>query len=241
MEFEKKFVRNYLSTTHFKGGKFVALLSLVLCLILSQFYWDQTSAISSLLAGNGENVFIKGEYWRLLTSLFIHGDIKHLLSNSLMLYFLMYFVASSYGKLTAMSLFAFGGSLINAVCLSLYDSTTFLVGASGVVYLLWGFWFAVYLFVETQRPFLHRVIRVMGIFLILLVPTSYDPATSYLAHYSGFAIGAILGGIYYLLKSKHLLSFEIWDYHTVPMDEEPEIIQPEDVINTEVNYHQTDK
>lgn len=225
MEFEKKFIQNYLTKRHFSGGKLMALSILGLCFILSQFYWDGSFLFSKFLAANGKSVYGLHEYWRLLTSLFVHGDMKHLLSNSLMLVFLLYFVSSFYGKLLAINVFIWGGVAVNAFCLLVYPENTFLVGASGGIYLLWGFWLILYFFIERQYTWFQRFLRAMGVFLILLVPTTIEPTTSYLAHYSGFLIGMFMGLIYYFYKRKDLHKYELWEYTLVSFDEDDDLTE----------------
>ena len=86
MNIEKKFVRNYLSKQKFNSGKISAFFILTLCLVLSMFYWDSSFFISNYLSASRDQVFNLGEYWRLFTTSFVHGDIEHLMSNSLMLF-----------------------------------------------------------------------------------------------------------------------------------------------------------
>lgn len=219
MEIEKKFRSNYLTTKHYSYGVILSFLFLGACIFLSQFYWDKTFELSHLLAGNGLLVFQEKEWWRLISSIFVHGDMKHLLSNSLMLFFLSYFVSSFFGGKTLSFLFLVGGVLTNLVCLYFYPPNVFLVGASGVVYLLWGFWLVLFFGIETRYSFVERLMRVIGVFLILLVPTSYEPSTSYMAHSVGFFIGIGFGIPYYFYKRRLFKSFENWDFKFVFDDE----------------------
>lgn len=212
---EKKFIRNYLTVQKFSSGKVAAWFVLTLCLVLSMFYWDSSSPISSYLSANPQLVFDNKEYWRLLTTTFIHGDIHHLMSNSLMLFILTYFVTAFYGSKVSIMLSYFMGMIINLIVLDQYQQNTTLVGASGIVYYLWGFWMSLYIGISKHLSFIKRLVRVGGIFLILLVPTSYSPNTSYMAHYLGYALGMITGTIYYFINKKDLLKFELWEYRVI--------------------------
>ena len=219
MEVERKFIGNYLSKKHFTGGVITALLCLSLCLLLSLFYWDKDGVLSIYLAANAKTIFLEHEYWRLISTVLIHGDMKHLLSNSFMLCFLIYFVTSFYGKIISLTLVFVGGPLVSGLCLMFYQEEIFLVGASGIVYLLWGFWLSLYLLIQIHFSLTQRLVRVFGIFFILLVPSSYDPATSYMAHYLGFLVGLFFGVIYYLVKGVVFKKYEQWKYSVV-FDEE---------------------
>ncbi len=220
MNVEKKFVRNYLSKQKYQSGKLAAFFILTLCLVASLFYWDTSNSISGLLSANKELTFNSGEYWRLFTTSFIHGDIEHLMSNSLMLFILTYFVTAFYGSYISLGIGFLMGIVINSIVILQYGENTTLVGASGVIYYLWGFWLVLYVCITKHMSVISRLIRVFGIFLILLVPTTYSPSTSYLAHYVGFLLGTFVGMIYYLFKRKHIASFEFWEYRVVPDFEE---------------------
>lgn len=212
---EKKFIRNYLSMQRFSSGKLAAWFVLTTCLVLSMFYWDPSSQISGYLSANPQLVFNKKEYWRLLTTIFIHGDIHHLMSNSLMLFILTYFVTAFYGAKISLILSYLMGMIINLIVLDQYQQNTTLVGASGIVYYLWGFWMSLYIGISKHLSFIKRLVRVGGIFLILLVPTSYSPNTSYMAHYLGYALGMMTGIIYFFINKTHLLKFELWEYRFI--------------------------
>ena len=186
------------------------------------FYWDTSYSISNYLSASPNLVFEKGQYWRLLTTTFIHGDIHHLMSNSLMLFILTYFVTAFFGLKISIILSYAMGILINAIVISQYSSETTLVGASGIVYFLWGFWMAMFIGISKQLTIFQRLIRVGGIFLILLVPTTYSPTTSYLAHYIGYIIGIISGFICYIIKRKEFANYEFWEYRVVPNLEDNE-------------------
>lgn len=212
LEVEKKFIRNFLSRKHFNTGYVFAFVTLGLCLTLSNFYWHEGGFLSSYLAVNKNLINQKHEYWRLFTSTFIHGDLDHFLSNSLMLGFLTYFVSSFYGGKYSTFIAFFMSGITNLIVIQFYAGEMYLVGASGVVYYLWGFWLLLYLLIQRQFSFPIRLMRVFGVFLILLIPTNYVPNTSYLAHYTGFILGVFVGLIYYTFHYKWLHSFELYQY-----------------------------
>lgn len=222
---KKQFIQNYLSKKQYSSGGLATFIILSLCLILSLFYWDTSQAISSLLPVNQFLINEKHQYWRLFTSTFIHGDLDHLLSNSLMLGFLTFYVTSFYGTFLSLFISFFMGSIINLIVIQFYPAELFLVGASGVVYYLWGFWLMLYLFIQRQLSIQARLIRVIGVFLILLIPTNYVPNTSYSAHYIGFLLGLIVGLIYYLIFKNKILRSERFEYIMIEDNLSPELEQ----------------
>lgn len=144
-------------------------------------------------AASGAAVYGRGEAWRLITALFAHGDLGHLGSN--MLPFLFYgWMLQSYFGWKLFPLFAFVTGLVsNAVTVALYPSQVQLLGASGMIYGMVALWLVLYLRFDKQRKMPQRVARAVGFALMMLMPTTYEPQVSYLAHASGFAAG-LTGG-----------------------------------------------
>lgn len=210
MQIKKEFIKNYLTNPHYKNGVIISFVILSLCLIFSLFYWDHSQDTYKYLSANYNNVFRENEYWRLLTTTLVHANLKHLLSNSLMLYFLTYFVTSFYGSFISIFLSFLASMITNGIVLTIYGGEITLVGVSGVVYYLWGFWLILYMLLQRHLSLTRRILQVGTVFLVLLIPTEFSPSTSYLAHYVGFLVGVFFGLIYYVLKRKTLLASEKW-------------------------------
>lgn len=80
--------------------------------------WESHSFWFVQGAGNGERILREGEWWRLLTALTLHADTVHLLSNSLIGWWLVHFFCRLTGSglgLCAMFLIAGCGNLINVI------------------------------------------------------------------------------------------------------------------------------
>lgn len=180
---------------------FVVIFFVALCVLLSLSFWFSPH-YSKWLWASKEAVFEKHEYWRLFTALFTHADIKHLLSN-MPLFVVFGWLLRSYFGLLAFPLAAFlVGAVTNYATLYYYPEHTRLIGASGVVYGLVGLWVTFYLRYEVRYSFRMKLFRVLGVSMVLLLPTTYSPTTSYLAHALGFLFGVLcalllmLTGIY---------------------------------------------
>ena len=145
-----------------------------------------------------------------------------------MLFILSYFVISFYGLFFGL-ITALGLNMIrNFVVINSYVANTTLVGASGIVYYLWGFWLVQYFFLQTHMSYFERFLRIGAVFLILLVPTQYSPRTSYMAHYVGFFVGNIFSLLYYLVRSDFLKSYEKWNIKY--------ILEEDDLLEDQTNY-----
>jgi rhomboid protease GluP len=132
-----------------------------------------------------------GQYWRMLTSLFLHYGPLHLLFNL----YALFVIGPGLERIIGSIRFAFYyllaglGSSIGVFLLRPEQ----LVGASGCVMGIVGVW-AGYLFRHRYQPFAGR--RLKNIVLIVAIQTAFDLSTPHIsmtAHLSGLATGVVLG------------------------------------------------
>jgi membrane associated rhomboid family serine protease len=128
-----------------------------------------------------------GEYWRLLTAGFLHGNLIHLATNMLSLYWLgvpMERILGGRRMLTLYLLSLFGAS----VAVLLFTApVSITVGASGAVYGLMGA-----LLVTFRRLKLNLQPLVVVLALNVFITFTY-PGLSWQGHLGGFVIGAVVG------------------------------------------------
>lgn len=199
---EKRMIGTFLTGRPSRQSLWQTAMYVLFISVFTQFYWIDPINLSHLLPAVGAEIFDKFELWRLVTAMFIHGDIAHLLSNLYMLSIFSYFVLAYYGTTTFWSLTLIGGSLVNLLAIMTYPPHVRLLGASGLVYLFGGFWLILYMFIQKQHSFTKRIVRVIGMGLMVFFPTSFEPTTSYRTHFIGFAVGLTIGLIYYILNRK---------------------------------------
>ncbi len=188
--------------------------------IVSQLYWNPEFIAGSLLSATREQVFVGHEYWRLWTTLLIHADLKHLVSNALLFFIIGIFLNAYFGVLLfPVVALAFGG-LINLHVLQGLPDHVVLLGASGVVYWMGGFWLTLYLLLDSRRTFVQRALRAFGVAILLFMPAeAFEPSTSYSSHVVGFIYGLGFGAIYYWLRRSEFKRAEVLE---VLPDEPPE-------------------
>lgn len=175
---------------------------------MSFLYWNHP--IGEYLAASPRTVFGMGEYWRLFTSSLIHADLSHFLSNSFMLAIMGYFVNYHYGAVAFPLLAFLFGILINLVVIWNYPADTSLVGASGVVYWLWGFWLILYIGIQRHISIYRRFMKVSVVGLFVLLPGEFRAQTSYFAHGVGLLLGMFFGLVYFLINAKKFYASEVW-------------------------------
>lgn len=161
------------------------------------------SLIPSLVAG--------GEYWRLLTSGFLHfgnyggyGPI-HLIFNMFALYVLGRDLEVALGRirfLTVYLLSLFGGSVAVMLFGGAYDQVA---GASGAIYGLFG-GIAVVVFRAKMNP--RPVLILLGINIFLSIAL---PGISLLGHLGGLVVGALAtAAMVYAPRNSNLVRFQVW-------------------------------
>ena len=146
-------------------------------------------------SASGAAVYARGEWWRIFSALFVHGDLGHLASNLLPFLFFGWMIQAYFGFWLFPAFSFLVGMVSNAVTVALYPPGSHLVGASGMIYGMIALWLVLYLRFDKERRPPVRAMRAVGFALLLLFPTTYEPQVSYLAHASGFAAGMAGGFI----------------------------------------------
>lgn len=168
-----------------------ALFLFLLFVLLSFLSW--TDGYENSFWVSQDSIFVKKEYWRVLTSLFVHANGMHLLDNSLLF---MIFGSLLY--------FFYGGFVFPFVTLlmgiaTMYTSVCFhepqirLLGASGMIYGMVGMWIVLYIKYDILYSIHLRFLRAIGFSLVMLFPTSFHIEVDYMAHGIGFAYGLVTG------------------------------------------------
>jgi rhomboid protease GluP len=145
-------------------------------------------------------VRFEGEYWRLLTSLFLHYGPLHLLFNLYALFIIGPGLEQAIGSIRFGICYLLSGlgSGIGVLLLRLagLNSGEQLVGASGCVMGLVGVW-AGLLLRHRHAPMAGR--RLKNILVIIAIQAAFDlstPQISMAAHMSGLATGVALGLVF---------------------------------------------
>ena len=186
----------------------VAAAGVLVLVFVSAIYWSDAFSIASYLPATRESVFFRGEYWRLVTSMFVHADFEHLLSNAVVFGVLGFLLFGYFGPGVFPGLTLLLGACVTAVSLQSYPAKVSLVGASGLVYLMAGFWLTLYLLLERRHSLNKRVMRAVGFGIIVLIPTAVEPAVSYRTHFIGLVAGATAGFAYFRKKKDALRAAE---------------------------------
>ncbi len=194
----------------------IALLSAMIVTAVALLCWREYPELFSKLAAIPERVNEHQEYWRLVTAIGVHSDWRHLVSNVAFLTLFSYLLYGYFG----FWVYPFGvvvlGSLTNYLALLTYPPQIRLLGASGVTYLMAGFWLTIYILIERSRSLRQRWLRSFGFGLIILIPTTLQQNVSYRTHAIGFALGAIMALLYFREKKEAIRAAEVVEWEEDP-------------------------
>lgn len=170
-------------------------LVIIACILVSILSWRwRPDLIMEYLAFSGENL-LKGRVWTLITSLFLHGDLLHLLGNMLFLFVFGNTLENEVETTRTLSAFFLGGTLSFLLSIFFYDPATPLIGASAAIFTLTA---AVMLTKPLKFSFLFLmpqglVAIIYFTYNIIAVYLGVQGNIAYISHVTGFLIGIPLG------------------------------------------------
>ena len=201
----------------------IAALFLSIILATSLLAWRNGGALLPTLVGTPEGVFQRHEYWRLLTAVAVHTDVMHVLSNAILLTFFTYLLFGYFGVWVFPVLSLAMAGLTNYISLLTYPPEVSLIGASGLVYWMAGFWLSMYLLVERSVSAGKRVLRAVCLALLVLVPSTFQADVSYRTHAIGLGLGVISAIVYFQLNRQSIRAAEVVELEE-PSDDPEEIL-----------------
>lgn len=159
-----------------------------------------------LYAGMSVNAFIAaGEWWRVITSMFLHGGFAHVLFNMFSLFLFGPELEKIAGKMRFLTIYFLAGIFGVAATFLTQDPYYASVGASGAIYGIFGAFAALVYYTRNAFPQLKQII--LPIIVISVIMTFLTPNVNYMAHLGGLATGFILGFVYF--NSKNMLRWRV--------------------------------
>ncbi|HJX85886.1 MAG TPA: rhomboid family intramembrane serine protease [Candidatus Angelobacter sp.] len=158
---------------------------------------------------NSGPLTLGGQYWRVITSLFVHLSIGHLLVNMLFLWFLGTHLDRILGRPKTLAIYLLTGVAASLVGMGWHPALN-AAGSSGAISGLAGVLLSLFGFAKLGLPRL-KIISILawtlwGTLPVELLWHRLDPGTDYAAHIGGLVSGAIIGG------------FLAWTFRTSPAE-----------------------
>lgn len=172
--------------------KFYALKLCLLCIIVF-ILQNLISGFTGFFVLN--DLALKGEYWRFLTAIFLHGSFVHLLYNLFALALFGSILEKLIGNRKFLIVFFVSGIIANLISVNFYNSS---LGASGAIMgimgaltiikpfmFVWAFGFPMPMFVASILWIAGDVLGALGAFS--------NTGIGNIAHLSGIAVGFLIG------------------------------------------------
>ncbi|MCG1585225.1 rhomboid family intramembrane serine protease [Staphylococcus epidermidis] len=171
-----------------------------LCMIL---YLNRFSDVKLLEVGGLVHFnVVHGEWYRLISSMFLHFNFEHILMNMLSLFIFGKIVESIIGSWRMLIIYIISGLYGNFVSLS-FNTTTILVGASGAIFGLIG---SIFVIMYLSKNFNKKMIGQLLIALVVLIVFSlFMSNINIMAHLGGFISGVLITLIGYYFKTQRSL------------------------------------
>lgn len=170
-------------------------LLIILCILVSATIWIYgNNQIVDYFAYSGENI-TKGRIWTVITGLFLHSDLTHLLGNMIFLYIFGNTLENEIGERWVLIPFFVGG--ITAFLLSslFYNPAIYMVGASAAIFSLT----AIVMLLKPMKFSFYFLMPLGLVAIIYFIINLYSVYTgsmgnvSYIGHLIGFVIGVPFG------------------------------------------------
>ena len=149
------------------------------------------SSYALVLAGAQNTLIIQvtGEYWRVLTAMFLHANLLHLALNMLSLYIIGRAIEAFYGPFRYLIIYLLSG-IVGGICTFFLQPDALVVGASGAIFGIFG---ALGVFYIINRRALGSGAITQWFFLLgLNLLFGLSPHIAFYDHLGGLACGVIL-------------------------------------------------
>jgi rhomboid protease GluP len=145
---------------------------------------------------SGTNVAIaNGEWWRLISPIFIHRGFSHFFFNTITLVLFAPPLEIMLKKIKFLILYLLSGIFANAATFLFMPLTYTHIGSSGAIFGLFGA-FAAFLLVKPPLFADHHQKIIFPVVLIALFMTFIQTEINIVSHLAGFACGFLMGILY---------------------------------------------
>jgi len=148
---------------------------------------------------------VSGQWWRLLTSVFIHGGLLHIAANMYWLWTLGELAESLYGHWTFSALYLVAGIAASLTSL-LWNPMVLSVGASGAIFGIAGALMASFYLGEFSLPraaVTGTLKNIAAFAVITLILGAVSSHTDNAAHVGGLVMGLLLGALIAKVAPQH--------------------------------------
>lgn len=160
---------------------------MAICVVVFALQFITADLVTQLLAYHP--VYTAAQPWRMVTAIFLHGSVLHLLFNMYALFVFGPMLENMLGRIRFLALYGiagFGGS----VAVLVLSPQIAVVGASGAIFGLFSAFFVI------QRRLGGNATQLLIIIALNLAIGFFVPNVAWQAHLGGLIVGALIAVIY---------------------------------------------
>jgi len=151
---------------------------------------------------NYTDLTLSGDWWRLVTNVFIHFGIIHLLMNMYCLYMVGIYLEPMLGKVKFITAYLCTGVLASLVSLWWHKDGVNSAGASGAIFGMDGLFLALLTTNLIPKQMRQALLQSIGIFVVYNLIYGMKGGVDNAAHIGGLISGFVIGYIYVLAIKK---------------------------------------
>lgn len=146
--------------------------------------------------GNFRNAVMDGQWWRLITYMFLHAGIMHLLMNAYALVYIGMFLEPLLGKTRFITAYLLTGICAGLASILVHPFSVG-VGASGAIFGMYGAFFALLTTNHLQKAAKKTMLRSILFFIVFNLIMGMQGNTDNAAHIGGLVSGLLIGYAFY--------------------------------------------
>lgn len=193
------------------GGKLYVTFGIIginvlvfIAMVVSGISFMQPSGLDILNWGaNYLPLTASGDWWRLITCVFVHIGIIHLLFNMYALYMISIYLEPMLGKTKFIIAYICTGIFASLASLWWHDPPVPSAGASGAIFGMYGVFLALLTTQLVPKQMRKSLLQSIGIFVVYNLVYGMKSGVDNSAHIGGLLSGLVIGYLYYpVLKNK---------------------------------------
>ncbi len=146
--------------------------------------------------GNFKGAVISGQWWRLISYMFLHAGAMHLIMNGFALLYAGMYLEPLIGKIRLVSAYVLTGISAGIASLLVHPLSVG-VGASGAIFGLYGVFFALLSTNYLQKTARKTMMRSLLFFVVFNLLMGLQGNTDNAAHIGGLLSGILIGYLFY--------------------------------------------
>jgi rhomboid protease GluP len=180
----------------------INVLVFILMAINGAGIFDTNGVVHIKWGSNYSALTLSGDWWRLITNVFIHFGLIHLAMNIYAFYTVGVYLEPMLGKARYVTAYLCTGVIASIVSLWWHKDGVNSAGASGAIFGIYGVFLALLFTNLIPKQIRNALLSSIGIFVVFNLLYGMKSGVDNSAHIGGLLSGLVIGFVYYLLMKK---------------------------------------